>query len=127
MQVPFVYGANDLRLCDVARPQAGVRDVVVRVYTVGICGSDLGYIASGGMGDPSSGPMPLGHELCGVVDERGSAVTSVEVGDRVILNPLVNMIGNGGLKADSPSIFSFVTSPLIRGPYCGCRRMSLST
>jgi threonine dehydrogenase-like Zn-dependent dehydrogenase len=96
MKVPFVYGANDLRLCDVERPHAGVRDVVVRVYTVGICGSDLGYIASGGIGDPSSGPMPLGHELCGVVDERGSAVTSVEVGDRVILNPLVNMIGNGG-------------------------------
>jgi (R,R)-butanediol dehydrogenase/meso-butanediol dehydrogenase/diacetyl reductase len=96
MQVPFVYGANDLRLCEVARPHAGVRDVVVRVYSVGICGSDLGYIACGGIGGPSAAPMPLGHELCGVVDERGSAVTSVEVGDRVILNPLVNMIGNGG-------------------------------
>ena len=41
-------------------------------------------------------PFPLGHELAGTVVEAGSAVSSVAVGDRVILNPLVNLIGNGG-------------------------------
>ena len=53
MKVPFVCGANDLRLCDIERPHAGARDVVVRVYTVGICWSDLGYIAAGEVGGPS--------------------------------------------------------------------------
>lgn len=121
MKVPFVCGANDLRLCDIERPHAGARDVVVRVYTVGICGSDLGYIAAGGVGGPSSVPIPLGHELSGVVDEIGSEVTTFEVGDRVILNPLVNLIGNGGSEggfADYLLVRDVVADPrsLLRVP-----------
>jgi threonine dehydrogenase-like Zn-dependent dehydrogenase len=66
--------------------------VVLQVGSVGICGTDLGLLAMGGVG---GGPMPLGHELAGVVAEAGAEVTSVRVGDRVVLNPLLNMIGNG--------------------------------
>jgi 2-desacetyl-2-hydroxyethyl bacteriochlorophyllide A dehydrogenase len=95
MKVPFVFGPDDLRLRDVDVPKAGPRDVVLRVATVGICGSDLGFIAMGGLGPAGSGPFPLGHELSGTVVEAGAEVTAVAVGDRVILNPLVNMIGNG--------------------------------
>jgi 2-desacetyl-2-hydroxyethyl bacteriochlorophyllide A dehydrogenase len=96
MQVPFVYGPNDLRLCEVERPRAGPRDVVLRVAATGVCGSDLGFVAMGGPGGPSGKPMPIGHELSGTVIEAGAEVSSVTVGDRVILNPLVNLVGNGG-------------------------------
>ena len=70
--------------------------MVLRVASVGICGSDIGYVAIGGTMGPTAQPMPLGHELSAVVAEAGAEVVSVAVGDRVIVNPLVNAIGNGG-------------------------------
>jgi threonine dehydrogenase-like Zn-dependent dehydrogenase len=67
--------------------------VVLQIGAVGICGTDLGLLAMGGVGGR---PIPLGHELSGTVVEAGAEVSSVKVGDRVVLNPLPNMIGNGG-------------------------------
>lgn len=93
MKVPFIVGPGELQLRDVEQPVAGPRDVVVQVAMAGVCGSDLGMLAMGGVGGQ---PTPLGHELSGTVVEAGSEVTSVRVGDRVALNPLFNMIGNGG-------------------------------
>ncbi len=95
MKVAFVHGSYDLRVNEVEAPTAGPRDVVLRIASVGICGSDLGFISVGGPGVASPNPFPLGHELSGTVEQAGPEVTSVKVGDRVILNPLVNMIGNG--------------------------------
>jgi len=96
MQVPFVHGPDDLRLCEIAPPKAGPRDVVLRIAAVGVCGSDLGYIAAGGVSGPAAAPFPLGHELSGTVVEAGAEVMSFASGDRVILNPLINLVGNGG-------------------------------
>jgi (R,R)-butanediol dehydrogenase/meso-butanediol dehydrogenase/diacetyl reductase len=96
MQVPFVFGPGDLRMCEIETPRAGPRDVVLQVASAGICGSDIGYVAIGGTLGPARQPIPLGHELSGVVIEVGVEVGSVTLGDRVILNPLVNAVGNGG-------------------------------
>ena len=98
MKVPFVCGPGDMQLLDIERPVAGPGDVVLQVASVGICGSDLGFIAAGGMGGPTPKPFPIGHELSGIVMEAGTDVHTVSVGDRVILNPLVNMIGNGATE-----------------------------
>lgn len=95
MKIPFVYGPNDLRLCDVEKPKAGPGDVVINVGVAGICGSDLGFVAMGGLLGPGSDPMPLGHELAGTVVEVGAVVSAFAIGDRVVLNPLINMVGNG--------------------------------
>ena len=95
MKVPFVCGPGDMQLLEVERPVAGPRDVVLAVASVGICGSDLGFIAAGGIGGPAPKPFPIGHELSGTVIEAGAEVRTVTIGDRVILNPLMNMIGNG--------------------------------
>jgi threonine dehydrogenase-like Zn-dependent dehydrogenase len=71
---------------------------VVRVAACGICGSDLRYVRLGGLAGPMPEPMPLGHELSGVVDTVGREVADFAPGDRVVLNPTAagNMIGNGG-------------------------------
>jgi threonine dehydrogenase-like Zn-dependent dehydrogenase len=69
---------------------------VVRVATAGICGSDLGYVAVGGIAGPTDTPIPLGHELSGTIETLGSAVKGFAVGQRVLINPLFNFIGNGG-------------------------------
>ncbi len=95
MKVPFVCGPDDLRLMEVEPPVAGARDVVLRVGSVGICGSDLGFVRVGGLMGPGGDPFPIGHELSGTVMAAGAEVTSVRVGDRVVVNPLVNLIGNG--------------------------------
>jgi glutathione-independent formaldehyde dehydrogenase len=57
-------------------------DVIVRVTSAGICGSDL-HMYEGR--SPSEGDMRFGHENMGVVEEVGAAVTALEVGDRVVM------------------------------------------
>ena len=49
MQQVRIHGVDDVRLDDVAVPVAGDNDVVIRVVTCGICGSDFGYITMGGL------------------------------------------------------------------------------
>jgi S-(hydroxymethyl)glutathione dehydrogenase/alcohol dehydrogenase len=58
-------------------------DVLVRMVAAGVCGSDL-HVVRGEWSRPT--PMVLGHEGAGVVDAVGDAVTSVSVGDRVIIS-----------------------------------------
>lgn len=94
-----IHGVDDLRLDSTAPPHCGPDDVVVQVRECGICGSDLGYLAMGGLTGPDT-PMPLGHELWGMVSEAGAHVTHVSVGDRVVVQPMSNgnNIGNGGTE-----------------------------
>jgi 2-desacetyl-2-hydroxyethyl bacteriochlorophyllide A dehydrogenase len=94
-----VHGVDDLRLDLAAAPVCGPDDVVVEVHECGICGSDLGYLAMGGLTAPGV-PMPIGHELWGMVSEAGANVSHVVVGDRVVVQPMSNgnNIGNGGAQ-----------------------------
>src|SRR3954462_15768671 len=57
-------------------------DVVVRITSAGICGSDL-HMYEGRT--PDEGEMRFGHENMGVVDEVGGAVASIKEGDRVVM------------------------------------------
>lgn len=92
-----IHDVDDVRLDDYVRPQAGPRDVVVRMKAVGICGSDLSYIKHGGIPAPGT-RTALGHEGAGEVIEVGSQVAGVEPGQRVIVNPMMtpSYIGSGG-------------------------------
>ena len=98
MKLARVHGRGDVRLEDIPVPQPGPRDVLVKIEACGICGSDLGYIAQGGLGGsvPLSAPLPIGHEFAGVVEATGQDVTSVKPGDRVAVNPDERFIGGGG-------------------------------
>jgi len=97
-----VHGPGDVRVDDIAPPDPGRRDAVVRVVACGICGSDLTYIRLGGMAGPGPEPLCLGHEMAGVVDWVGDEVSRVRVGDRVVVEPVnkaagrVGRIGGGG-------------------------------
>ncbi|MEL7131395.1 MAG: NAD(P)-dependent alcohol dehydrogenase [Pseudomonadota bacterium] len=73
---------------DRAEESLGPRDVRIKLHTVGICGSDLHYYTHGRIGPfVVNAPMILGHEASGTVIEVGSEVTSLEVGDRVCMEP----------------------------------------
>ncbi len=59
-------------------------DVIVRVDTTTICGSDL-HILKGDTPEVTDGRI-LGHEAVGTVETVGSAVTTLAVGDRVLVS-----------------------------------------
>ena len=74
-----------LSLEDVPRPEIGADEVLIRVEVCGVCHSDL-HVADGDWTQLASivkKPLILGHEIVGHVVERGAAVQSVQVGERV--------------------------------------------
>ncbi|MEU6911578.1 NAD(P)-dependent alcohol dehydrogenase [Streptomyces coeruleorubidus] len=78
-------------LVDVPDPQiTGPLDVIVKIGGAGVCRTDL-HILEGQWKEKSGVALPytIGHENAGWVAEVGEAVTNVEVGDPVILHPLV--------------------------------------
>lgn len=93
-----IHGVNDVRLDDYRRPDAGPKDVVVKMKAVGICGSDLSYIKVGGMPREPGGTTALGHEGAGEIIAVGAEVSGLTVGQSVIVNPMntPSYIGSGG-------------------------------
>lgn len=72
---------------EVEIPEVGEQDVKLRIRAIGICGSDI-HVFHGT--HPYTGyPVVQGHEVCGDVVEVGGAVTDVQVGDRVVVQPQV--------------------------------------
>ncbi|MEV0366813.1 zinc-dependent alcohol dehydrogenase [Nocardia fusca] len=93
-----VHGPGTVSLDSVELPECGPRDAVVELRACGICGSDLGYIRIGGLAGPGPEPMPLGHEMAGVITTVGSEVTGLQRGQRVVVHPGrddIGRIGNG--------------------------------
>jgi L-iditol 2-dehydrogenase len=74
-------GVNDVRLETVPVPQIGAGELLLRVHTCGVCGTDLKKIASGS----HSAPRIFGHETSGVVAAVGAGVRKFEPGDRVVV------------------------------------------
>jgi NAD+-dependent secondary alcohol dehydrogenase Adh1 len=84
------YEEGKLRLDEVPEPEIqGPHDIVVRIGGAGVCRTDLHVIESVWKEtlDPVL-PYTLGHENAGWVESVGSAVTTVQPGDTVILHPL---------------------------------------
>lgn len=93
-----IHEVGDVRLDRIALPEPGTGDVVVDVQACGICGSDLSYIKMGGIYRQPGGVTPIGHEAAGTVSYVGADVSGVELGQRVIINPMMtpSAIGSGG-------------------------------
>ena len=85
--VRLVEVGHDLELQEVPVPALGARDVLVRIMAAGICHSDVRYRA--GVSPVAILPQTLGHEIAGVVEGVGQAVTDVVPGDRVCLHYLL--------------------------------------
>lgn len=81
MQAAVYRGVNDVRVETVPVPQIGRGELLVRVHTCGICGTDLKKIATGS----HSAPRIFGHETSGVVAAIGTGVTKFACGDRVMV------------------------------------------
>lgn len=80
MRAAVYHGKDDVRLETVPLPSIAAGELLIRVHTCGICGTDLKKIATGS----HSAPRIFGHETTGVVAALGAGVTSFQVGDRVM-------------------------------------------
>lgn len=72
------------------RPIPTIKDteVLLKMDSVGICGSDVHYLVHGRIGNfIVEQPMIIGHEAAGIVHKLGNAVTHLKVGDRVAIEP----------------------------------------
>ena len=87
MKAVVLYGPGDVRLADFPEKEMGAGDVKIRVSYCGICGSDFHKVAGKKNTHPVHYPVPLGHEISGVVDSVGEGVTRFHVGDRVSADP----------------------------------------
>jgi len=81
MKAAVYRGVNDVRLEEVPVPEIGAGEILVRVHTCGICGTDLKKISTGS----HSAPRIFGHETSGVVARVGPGVHEYAVGDRVMV------------------------------------------
>jgi L-iditol 2-dehydrogenase len=81
MKAAVYHGKDDVRLETVPVPQIGRGEVLVRVHTCGICGTDLKKIATGS----HSAPRIFGHETTGQIVAVGEDVSGFQVGDRVMV------------------------------------------
>ena len=95
MKAARLHNYNEyLNVDEVDEPQAtGPLDVIVRIGAAGLCRTDI-HIKDGDWREVQEMegvqlPYTLGHENAGWVHEVGSAVTNVEVGDAVVMHPLI--------------------------------------
>ena len=92
------YKARDIRVEEIEEPKVTAGRVKIEVAWTGICGSDLHEYVAGPIFIPVGTPHPIskdvapivmGHEFSGTVSEVGEGVTSVKVGDQVVVEPIL--------------------------------------
>ncbi len=83
-------GVSNLRIQEVAIPEMGEKDVLIRVNAGAICGSDLHIMYDR---FPTAIPVVIGHEFSGVIEEVGSGVKGCKRGDRVIAEATIETCG----------------------------------
>jgi len=81
VDTPGPVAGRPLRLVEREPPVPGPGEVLVRVSTCGVCRTDL-HLAEGDLAPRRPATVP-GHEIVGVVAERGPGATRFEDGDRV--------------------------------------------
>ncbi|BAM78733.1 NAD-dependent sorbitol dehydrogenase [Cyanidioschyzon merolae strain 10D] len=108
---------RELRVMLRSVPAPAPGEVRLQMRCVGICGSDVHYWWHGSCGPfRLHDPMIIGHESAGVVEALGAGVTSLQVGDRVALEPGVPCLQcqrcREGRYNLCPNIKFFATPPV---------------
>jgi L-iditol 2-dehydrogenase len=80
MRAAVYHGRNDVRVETIPVPEIGAGEVLVKIHTCGICGTDLKKIHTGS----HDAPRIFGHEMSGTIVRVGEDVRRFAVGDRVM-------------------------------------------
>jgi L-iditol 2-dehydrogenase len=84
MKAAIFHGTGRIEIAEVPVPEPGPDDVIVRVGACGICGTDR-HIFHGEF--TTQPPVIIGHEYAGVITATGAEVATLQVGDRVAIDP----------------------------------------
>ena len=92
MKAAFLTGIQRFEIRQMPEPKiTRDTDVLIRVETVGVCGSDVHYYSTGRIGSQIvQYPFIIGHEAAGTVKATGNKVTRVRVGQRIAIEPAVS-------------------------------------
>jgi L-iditol 2-dehydrogenase len=127
MTAAVLYGKEDLKIEEVAVPQVGPDEVLIRVRAALTCGTDLKVYRQGYHARMIVPPAIFGHELAGVVEEVGTEVSHFRKGMRVVAansapcghcrycvreraNLCENLLFNNGAYAE----YIRITGPIVR-------------
>lgn len=101
MKASVLCDVQRLEVRDIPRPVISPYEVLIRVAAVGLCGTDAHIFAGHanyntneyGQAIPLTlQPQILGHEITGVIEEAGTAVNDLRVGDRVVIDQGLNCV-----------------------------------
>jgi len=101
MKASVLCDVHRLEVRDIPRPVISPYEVLIRVAAVGLCGTDVHIFAghanynTNEYGQPiplALQPQILGHEITGVVEQVGSAVSDLREGDRVVVDQGLNCV-----------------------------------
>jgi L-iditol 2-dehydrogenase len=92
MKSIFLTGIRKFELRQVPEPKiVNDTDVIIRIKTVGVCGSDIHYFTTGRIGSQIvEFPFTIGHEASGIVEKVGKDVTRVKAGQKIAIDPAVS-------------------------------------
>lgn len=101
MKASVLCDVQRLEVRDIPRPVISPYEVLIRVAAVGLCGTDVHIFAghanynTNEYGQPiplALQPQILGHEITGMVEQVGSAVSDLREGDRVVIDQGLNCV-----------------------------------
>jgi L-iditol 2-dehydrogenase len=91
MKAAYLTGLRQIEIREASAPRLeGQREVLLRINTVGVCGSDMHYYTQGRIGAQMvQYPFIVGHECAATVVEAGAEARGLRAGQRVAVDPLV--------------------------------------
>ena len=79
--VDMTYDDSPLTLQDMPHPTCAENEIIVKIHACGVCHTELDEIE--GRTPPAQFPIILGHQVVGVVEERGIQAHKFDIGDRI--------------------------------------------
>ena len=87
MRAARLYGKEDLRVEDLPVPEVAAGEILLRVKSAAVCGTDIRMYRNGARGVGPDTPLVLGHEVAGVIERVGAGVSGYREGMRVAVAP----------------------------------------
>jgi 2-desacetyl-2-hydroxyethyl bacteriochlorophyllide A dehydrogenase len=84
MKALQITKVHESQLITLDRPEPGPNEVLIKVMASGICGTDIHILEGGFVADY---PVIPGHEFAGIVEQVGTAVSRIQTGDHVAVEP----------------------------------------
>lgn len=100
MRAVVFTASETVQIQDVPEPVCGADQVILRVATAGICGTDIHILRNE---HRTAFPIIPGHEFCGTIVEIGAHVDGFTVGDRVSADPNLSCGACGFCRAALPN------------------------